>query len=45
MGLADGKVVLVLEGGHELNALAACGEACVKALLNRPVILYIILLI
>ena len=37
MKLADGKVVLVLEGGYELNALAECGKACVKALLGREV--------
>jgi acetoin utilization deacetylase AcuC-like enzyme len=37
MNLADGKVVLVLEGGYELNALAECGKLCVKALLDRPV--------
>ncbi|CAF4196210.1 unnamed protein product, partial [Rotaria magnacalcarata] len=33
--LADGKVVLVLEGGYELNALAQCGKACVETLLSR----------
>ena len=38
MSLANGKVVLVLEGGYELNALAACGKLCVEALLHRPVI-------
>jgi len=37
MSLADGKVVLVLEGGYELNALAECGKLCIKALLNRAV--------
>lgn len=37
MKLADGKVVLVLEGGYELNALAECGKACVNALLGREV--------
>jgi acetoin utilization deacetylase AcuC-like enzyme len=37
MSLANGKVVLVLEGGYELNALAACGKLCVDALLHRPV--------
>ncbi|CAF0815205.1 unnamed protein product [Adineta steineri] len=35
MKLADGKVVLVLEGGYELNALAECGKSCVEALLGR----------
>ena len=37
MALADGKVILVLEGGYELNALAQCGKACVEVLLGRPV--------
>jgi acetoin utilization deacetylase AcuC-like enzyme len=37
MSLAEGKVVLVLEGGYELNALAECGKLCIEALLNRPV--------
>jgi len=37
MKLADGKVVLVLEGGYEFNALAECGKACVNALLGRDV--------
>ncbi len=38
MKLADGKVVLVLEGGYELNALAECGRSCVEALLGREVL-------
>ena len=37
MSLAEGKVVLVLEGGYELNALAECGKLCIEALLNRQV--------
>jgi acetoin utilization deacetylase AcuC-like enzyme len=37
MSLADGKVVLVLEGGYELNILAECGKSCVEALLGRQV--------
>lgn len=37
MKLAGGKVVLVLEGGYELNALAECGKLCVEALLGREV--------
>ena len=37
MKFADGKVVLVLEGGYELNALAECGKACVETLLGRTV--------
>jgi acetoin utilization deacetylase AcuC-like enzyme len=32
MNLADGKVVLVLEGGYELNALAECGKLCIFSL-------------
>jgi hypothetical protein len=43
MKLADGKVVLVLEGGYELNALAECGRSCVEALLSREVRLIFIL--
>jgi type III secretory pathway component EscU len=35
--LADGKIVLVLEGGYELNALAECGKLCIEALLSREV--------
>ena len=35
--LANGKIVLVLEGGYELNALAECGKLCVEALLGRQV--------
>jgi acetoin utilization deacetylase AcuC-like enzyme len=37
MKLAGGKIVLVLEGGYELNALAECGKLCVDALLEREV--------
>ncbi|UJR20839.1 hypothetical protein I4U23_023950 [Adineta vaga] len=37
MNLSNGKVVLVLEGGYELNALAECGKLCIEALLNRPI--------
>ncbi len=37
MKLADGKVVLVLEGGYELNGLTECGKLCVEALLGRQV--------
>lgn len=37
MKVANGKVVLVLEGGYELNALAECGKRCVEALLAREV--------
>jgi acetoin utilization deacetylase AcuC-like enzyme len=38
MGLADGKLALVLEGGYELTGLAECAQHCIEALLNRPVI-------
>ncbi|CAD5228972.1 unnamed protein product [Bursaphelenchus okinawaensis] len=32
MGYADGKVVLALEGGYEINAISDAAEDCVKAL-------------
>ncbi|CAF1050158.1 unnamed protein product, partial [Didymodactylos carnosus] len=35
MGLADGKVILVLEGGYELSSLAECVKLCVEALLCK----------
>jgi acetoin utilization deacetylase AcuC-like enzyme len=31
-----GKIVLVLEGGYDLEASAACGQAATAALLGRP---------
>ncbi|KAI1891133.1 hypothetical protein AGOR_G00160870 [Albula goreensis] len=34
MGLAGGRVVLVLEGGHDLTAICDASEACVSALLG-----------
>ena len=37
MNLANGKIVLVLEGGYELNAMAECGTLCIEALLHRSV--------
>ncbi|CAF1064310.1 unnamed protein product [Adineta ricciae] len=37
MNFSNGKVVLVLEGGYELNALAECGKLCIEALLNRQI--------
>ena len=37
MNLANGKIVLVLEGGYELNGMAECGTLCIEALLHRPV--------
>ncbi len=32
----DGKIALILEGGYDLNAAAACGVAVVSALLSKP---------
>uniref|UniRef100_A0A4W4HJR1 Histone deacetylase n=1 Tax=Electrophorus electricus TaxID=8005 RepID=A0A4W4HJR1_ELEEL len=37
MGLADGRVVLALEGGHDLRAICDASEACVSALLGKEV--------
>lgn len=37
MTLANGRLVLVLEGGYDLNALAQCSKACVETLLNKHV--------
>ncbi|KAM6215060.1 histone deacetylase 7 [Rhynchocyon petersi] len=37
MKLAGGKVVLALEGGHELTAICDASEACVAALLGNKV--------
>ncbi|KAG9353497.1 hypothetical protein JZ751_018099 [Albula glossodonta] len=34
MGLAGGRVVLALEGGHDLTAICDASEACVSALLG-----------
>lgn len=34
MGLAGGRVVLALEGGHDLTAICDASEACVRALLG-----------
>uniref|UniRef100_A0A8C2CMJ1 Histone deacetylase n=1 Tax=Cyprinus carpio TaxID=7962 RepID=A0A8C2CMJ1_CYPCA len=34
MGLAGGRVVLALEGGHDLRAICDASEACVSALLG-----------
>ncbi|XP_042180709.1 histone deacetylase 7-like isoform X3 [Oncorhynchus tshawytscha] len=34
MGLAGGRVVMALEGGHELTAICDASEACVRALLG-----------
>ncbi|XP_014023473.1 histone deacetylase 7 isoform X2 [Salmo salar] len=37
MGLAGGRVVMALEGGHELTAICNASEACVRALLGIQV--------
>ena len=34
-GLAEGRVVLVLEGGYDLVSLSDCSEACLSALMSR----------
>ncbi|KAJ7999624.1 hypothetical protein DPEC_G00196330 [Dallia pectoralis] len=34
MGLAGGRVILALEGGHDLTAICDASEACVRALLG-----------
>lgn len=35
--LADGKVVLVLEGGYDLESLCDCSEMCLNALMNKQI--------
>lgn len=37
MSLAEGAVVLALEGGHDLTAICDASEACVAALLGNKV--------
>ncbi|KAK6320954.1 hypothetical protein J4Q44_G00079300 [Coregonus suidteri] len=37
MGLAGGRVVMALEGGHDLTAICDASEACVRALLGTQV--------
>lgn len=37
MGLAGGRIVLALEGGHDLTAICDASEACVSALLGNEV--------
>lgn len=37
MSLAGGRVVLSLEGGHDLTAICDASEACVSALLGIQV--------
>ncbi|KAM4626537.1 histone deacetylase 4 [Discoglossus pictus] len=36
MGLAGGRIILALEGGHDLTAICDASEACVSALLGNP---------
>ncbi|XP_015683147.1 histone deacetylase 5, partial [Protobothrops mucrosquamatus] len=38
MDLADGRVVLALEGGHDLTAICDASEACVSALLGLEIL-------
>lgn len=38
MTLAGGKVVLVLEGGYELEPLCDATELCLRALLGQEVL-------
>lgn len=35
--LADGKIVLVLEGGFNLDVLTEASEQCARALLGLPI--------
>lgn len=37
MALAGGRLVLALEGGHDLTAICDASEACVSALLGLTV--------
>lgn len=37
MSLAGGRVVMALEGGHDLKAICDASEACVSALLGMEV--------
>lgn len=37
MGLAGGKLLLVLEGGYNVPVIAECAEACMRVLLGDPV--------
>lgn len=37
MSLAGGRLVLSLEGGHDLTAICDASEACVGALLDTQV--------
>lgn len=38
MTLAEGRVVLALEGGYELTSLQDCAEHCLRALLNEDTV-------
>lgn len=37
MTLANGRVALALEGGHDLTAICDASEACINALLGNEV--------
>lgn len=37
MEFAEGRVLLVLEGGYNLPVIAACAEACIGTLLGEPI--------
>uniref|UniRef100_A0AAQ5YW69 histone deacetylase n=1 Tax=Amphiprion ocellaris TaxID=80972 RepID=A0AAQ5YW69_AMPOC len=37
MGLAGGRLVLALEGGHDLTAICDASEACISALLGNEI--------
>jgi histone deacetylase 4/5 len=37
MSLAEGKVVLSLEGGYDKESLCDCSEMCINALINRQI--------
>ena len=37
MSLAEGKVVLSLEGGYDKQSLCDCSEMCINALINRQI--------
>ena len=37
MSLAEGKVVLALEGGYDINSLCDCSEMCINALLDKQI--------
>ena len=37
MSLANGKLVLVLEGGYDISSICDASEICVQALINEEV--------